>query len=460
MKLSRFIKEKIYLLSTVLITGTPAMAADNPVPAQAAGVPEQAAAQGTQNKHVPGELIVQFKAAATDNEIADALAQAGLKVKKHIQTQAMKDRGHHGITHVTTELPVEEALKKLKGHPAVEFAEPNYVYTHQSAANDPYYNGGYLWGAYGDLSAPANAFGSQAAEAWDAGYTGSASVYVGIIDEGIQYDHPELAANIWTNPADAADGADNDGNGYADDVHGWNFVANNNNIYDPASDDHGTHVAGTIGAQGGNGVGVAGINWKVSIISGKFLGANGGTLADAVEAVDYFTSLKNRQKLNIVALNNSWGGGGYSQALHDAILRAAKAGILFVAAAGNGDSTGHGLNNDSTPNYPSNYDTRQGTSTESAASYNAVIAVAAIDSNGNKASFSNYGATKVHLGAPGVGIYFTLPNGTYGSYSGTSMATPHVTGAVALYASTHPGATADQIRSAILNSVTPTPSLT
>jgi hypothetical protein len=237
-------------------------------------------------------------------------------------------------------------------------------------------------------------------------------------------------------------------------------VANNNNIYDPASDDHGTHVAGTIGAQGGNGVGVAGINWNVSIISGKFLGANGGTLADAVEAVDYFTSLKNRQKLNIVALNNSWGGGGYSQALHDAILRAAKAGILFVAAAGNGDSSGHGLNNDSTPNYPSNYDTRQGTSTESAASYNAVIAVAAIDSNGNKASFSNYGATKVHLGAPGVGIYSTLPNGTYGSYSGTSMATPHVTGAVALYASTHPGATADQIRSAILSSVTPTPSLT
>src|SRR5438132_4193995 len=131
-------------------------------------------------------------------------------------------------------------------------------------------------------------------------------------------------------------------------------------------------------------------------------------------------------------------------------MRAAKAGILFVCAAGNGDSSGNGLNNDTTPEYPANYDTTKGTSTESAASYNSVIAVAAIDSGGNLAPFSNYGATTVHLGAPGVSILSTLPLSTYGYMSGTSMATPHVTGAAALYASTHPTATAAQIRSAIL----------
>jgi subtilisin family serine protease len=289
-------------------------------------------------------------------------------------------------------------------------------------------------------------FGSNAAAAWANNNTGSAGVYVGIIDEGIQFDHPDLAGQVWTNPFDAADGVDNDGNGYVDDIHGWDFDGNNNTIYDGGSkgslDDHGTHVSGTIAGKANNGQGVVGINWNVTLISGKFLGRRGGTTANAVKAVDYFTNLKTRHGLNIVATNNSWGGGGYSQALYDAVSRANNANILFVAAAGNS-----GTNNDTTASYPSNYDLPN------------VIAVAAIDKTGALASFSQYGKTTVDLGAPGVAIYSTTAYNGYSSYNGTSMATPHVTGAVALYASTHSGASAAQIKNAILSSAVPTASL-
>ncbi len=268
--------------------------------------------------------------------------------------------------------------------------------------------------------------------------------------------HTDLGANIWTNTFDPVDGIDNDGNGYVDDVRGWDFANNDNTTYDGSSDDHGTHVAGTIGAVGGNAVGVAGVNWNVTMIPVKFLGKNGGTTANAIKAINYLTDLKTRHGLNIVASNNSWGGGGFSQGLLDAINAGGNAGILFVAAAGNGGSDGVGDNNDTTPNYPSNY-------VCASANGDCVIAVAAINSTGAKASFSNYGATTVDLGAPGQAIYSTLPSksntSTYGSYSGTSMATPHVTGAVALYASTHGTATAADIKAAILAAATPTASM-
>ncbi len=371
----------------------------------------------------------------------------------------MKAAGHLGVSHLATALPVWQAVRALRNHPAVEFAEPNWVYTHQEVANDPYFTGGQLWGMYGDLSYPANPYGSQAAEAWAAGYTGSSSVVVGVIDEGMQVGHADLAANIWINPNDSADGLDNDENTYVDDINGWDFYNNDNSVYDGTADDHGTHVTGTIGAVGGNGIGVAGVNWSVKLISGKFLGPTGGTTDAAIKAVDYFTALKKQSGINIVALNNSWGGGAYSPFLHDAIIRAAKEDILFIAAAGNGDRRGRAINLDATPYYPACYNTSQGTPTESAATYDSVIAVTAIDNIGNKASWANYGATKVDLGAPGVNIYSTLPDNTYGAFQGTSMATPHVTGAVALYASTHPEATALEIKTAILGATTPTASL-
>jgi len=199
---------------------------------------------------------------------------------------------------------------------------------------------------------------------------------------------------------------DDDRNGYVDDVRGWDFDGNNNTVFDGTQDDHGTHVAGTIGAVGGNGIGVAGVNWNVKLLNAKFLGRRGGTTAHAIKSVDYFTGLKVRG-VNLVATNNSWSGGGYSKGLHDAIQRACDADLLFVAAAGNGGLDGVGDNNDATPSYPASYQN------------SCIIAVAAITSTGARASYSNYGATSVDLGAPGSSIYSTLPGSnntsTYGA---------------------------------------------
>jgi subtilisin family serine protease len=402
---------------------------------------------------VPGEVLVGFDAGSSAAERDRAAARVSASGRSVVARRA----GSTPVDLLTLHggASNSKAIDRLRQDPAVAYAEPNWRVQHAVTSNDPFYTQGSLYGMYGDLTSPANAFGSQAGEAWAAGHTGSRGVYVGVIDEGIQYTHPDLAANVWTNQFDPLDGIDNDANGYVDDIHGWDFANSDNSIYDGGAkgaggvDSHGTHVTGTIGAQGGNGTGVAGVNWAVSAISGKFLGRNGGTTANAIRSVDYFTDLKTRHAMNIVATNNSWGGGGFSQALLDAITRGARANILFIAAAGN-----NGTNNDSTASYPANYNTT------AAAGYDAVIAVAAIDSKGALASFSQYGATTVDLGAPGVGINSTLPVNKYGAYSGTSMATPHVTGAAALYASTHAGATAAQIRVAILSSTLPTASLT
>ncbi|HEY0605230.1 MAG TPA: S8 family peptidase [Herpetosiphonaceae bacterium] len=403
----------------------------------------QAQAANTPTNYVPNEVIVQYRDGTTEAQHETARGKVKADRKENLRAQ----KGGASKLEVISLKggDVHSAIAALKSDPNVEFAEPNWVYTHEATATDPYYTNGSLWGMYGASTSPANQYGSNAAAAWAAGRTGSNTVYVGIIDEGIQYTHPDLDAQVWNNPYDAADGVDNDGNGYVDDVRGWDFAGNDNSIYDGGTkgnlDDHGTHVSGTIGAES-NGVGVVGVNWNVKLISAKFLGRNGGTTANAVKAVDYLTNLKTRHGLNIVASNNSWGGGGYSQALYDAIARANAANILFIAAAGNS-----GTNHDTTPSYPSNYDLPN------------VIAVAAIANNGTLASFSQYGATTVDLGAPGVAIYSTTAANLYESYSGTSMATPHVTGAAALYASVKPGSTAAQIKNALLTSAVPTASL-
>ncbi|UQN09258.1 S8 family peptidase [Deinococcus sp. QL22] len=395
-----------------------------------------------------GEVIVQLGAGLSAQSLT-ALSTLGVQ---SLETLAVVGGASLLRVQITDGQSVLAKVQALNASPLVRFAEPNWIYQHQATASDNYFTDGTLWGMAGDASTPANAFGSQAAEAWTKGSVGNDSVYIGIIDEGYQFDHPDLTGNAWLNPFDPADGRDNDGNGYIDDTRGWDFANSDNTVYDGGTrgslDSHGTHVAGTIGGTANNG-GVVGVNHNVTMISGKFLGRRGGNTADAIKAVDYFTDLKKRHGLNIVATNNSWGGGGYSQAMYEAIVRGANANILFIAAAGNS-----GTNNDTTASYPSNYDTRSG------AGFDAVIAVAAIDKTGALASFSQYGKTSVDIGAPGVAIMSSVPYNKYSSYNGTSMATPHVAGAAALYASTHPGAPAASIRDAILNSAVATSSLT
>ncbi|MEI7546304.1 MAG: S8 family serine peptidase, partial [Mycobacteriaceae bacterium] len=408
------------------------------------------------------EVLVVWKSgmAALGRELEMAIL--GASVIDLIGTQEMLQTQDGLVYRLKVPGGTAAAIQILSRMPGVALVEPNYRLSLQATSNDPYYTAGSLWGMNSDDSPTAfgpdgttNQFGCGAEAAWAAGVTGSSDVVIGVIDEGIQITHPDLAPNIWVNPGEVAgDGIDNDHNGFVDDVNGWDFYYNDNTVYDGAVDDHGTHVAGTIGAVGGNGIGVAGVCWNVKIIPAKFLGPNGGYTSDAVAALDYLVDLKNRYHINLVAASNSWGGGGYSNALHSAIIRAAKANILFVAAAGNSSS-----NNDTIGSYPSNYSSLVSSATETAASYESVIAVASITSSGALSYFSSYGATTVDIGAPGSGVISTVPDNSYANYSGTSMATPHVTGALALYASQHPTATAADLRAAILGNATPTSSL-
>ena len=384
------------------------------------------------------EILIQFKPGTTENSRKNVLAQFNGIVKKHVHTPTMESYGdHEGFYVVKTNAGISQAIEHAKAFADVVFAEPNYVFTHQATANDPYASPSYLWGMH-------TGYGSQAVTAWSKNQVGSSSVAVGIIDEGVNNAHPDLKDNIWRNTGEVdGNGVDDDRNGYIDDVNGWDFYNNDKTIYDGTDDDHGTHVAGTIGAKGNNGIGVAGLCWNVTMIPAKFMGANGGYVSDAVEAIDYLINLKNTKGINLVAINNSWGGGGYSSALYSAIERANSAGILFMAAAGNGNSSGIGFDIDKSPVYPASYSNAN------------VVTVAAINSSGALAGFSNYGVNSVDLGAPGVRIASTVPGG-YAYYDGTSMATPHVTSAAALYAATkglRPRTAADAavIKNALLN---------
>jgi subtilisin family serine protease len=314
---------------------------------------------------------------------------------------------------------VARSVEALAKNPNVVYAEPDYVVTASVTPNDPLFP--QLWGMT-KINAPA---------AWDVSI-GSASVVVGDIDTGIDKSHPDLAANIWVNPGEiSGNGVDDDGNGYVDDINGWDWVSNDNNPMDDHG--HGSHTSGTVGARGNNAVGVTGVNWNVRIAGLKFLSAQGsGSTSNAIKALGYATAK------GMKVTNNSWGGGGYSQALYDAISAAGNAGALFVAAAGN-----NSFNNDLLAHYPSSYDLDN------------VISVASTTSTDGLSSFSNYGATSVDLGAPGSSILSTTPGNQYQSWSGTSMATPHVAGAAALLWAAQPGMTYAQVRDRLLCTTRP-----
>jgi subtilisin family serine protease len=468
----------------------------------------------------PDELLAQF-APGVDQDARESAAQlVGGSLVEDIHTQAMQDAGQGILSRiVVTDAPsLEAASVGLAGSPDILHVSPNGLggVPSVSAAggavapgppsfsNDPLYQSGQLWGMYGDETVPSNPYGSQAAEAWAAGYTGSARVAVGIVDSGIDPTNPDLYLNIWLNPREVpevrsvadtdedgvitfhdlndsrnahlsqdanangyidardllmdprwSDGADNDGNGYVDDLYGWDFANNDNDPFD--DEGHGTHVAGIVGAVGGNGVGVAGVAWSVQLVALKWLSSsNTGFLSDAVEAIDYYTALAiSDPTVRYAATNNSWYefGTAGSQPVRDAVERAADAGTLFITIAGNFVS-----DNDVVPLFPGNYDTSDD------GSWDNVVAIAGIDENGalglSDPTFgSSYGRTTVDLGAPGWNIVSTDPNVLASTMSGTSMAAPHVTGAAALYAAYDPDASAEEIKAALLASVVPTASL-
>ena len=368
-----------------------------------------------------GELLIKFKNESARSELAAMHRRFGASVKAEFPAI----RWQH--VELPPGLTVGEAIEIYRQNPNVESVQPNFIYRLSTTPDDPRF--GELYGMQ-RIGAPA---------AWTT-TTGSDSVVVAIIDTGINYNHEDLAANVWVNPGETpGNGVDDDANGYVDDLHGIDTVFLDS---DPADDhSHGSHCAGTIGGVGNNGKGVAGVNWNVRLMAVKTHDgvAGASTSVRVITAYQYVTMMKNRG-VNIRATSNSYGGApeaaGYDQALKDAIDAAGRADILNVFAAGNDD-----FNNDLTPTYPGSYNSPS------------ILAVAASDQTDAKASFSSYGATTVDVAAPGVGILSTVLGQGYGAKSGTSMATPHSAGAAALLSAAHPGLSAASLKATLMNTV-------
>jgi subtilisin family serine protease len=386
------------------------------------------------------EILVKFHQPPQPGRLAQLLAET--------DAGGVQPVGRSGIIRIVSRTRSAAALlAALRQRPDIQFVEPNYVVRTMSEPSDPQFP--QLWGLK-NVGQPVNGGSAgtagadmRAAEAWDIA-VGSASHVVAVVDTGIDYTHGDLAPNMWSAPAPFTVTIRGVNITCQAGTHGFNAITK---TCDPMDDhNHGTHVAGTIGAVGNNAAGVVGVNWITSLMGLKFLDATGsGTTADAIDAIDFALQAKQifaaSGGANIRILSNSWGGGDFSQALLDIINEAAADDMLFVAAAGN-----NGLPNDILPMYPASY-----------AAPN-IIAVAATTNTDTRAFFSNYGAKTVHLGAPGVNILSTLRAGNYGFQSGTSMATPHVSGAAALTLS-HCALNTATLKTALLDAVDPVPSM-
>ncbi len=412
--------------------------------------------QSMEAPFIPGEVLVKVKPGHMGKFLAKK-SLLGAEVKREMRLIA----GDYLLLK-TNNKSTMTLLNDLNSLTEVSFAEPNYIYkaintnatvesmlfgsikeNHSALApNDTLY--GKLWGLQntganepdrnGGYSKTPGVSGADvdAERAWTI-TKGDKKVVVAVIDTGIDYNHPDLKNNMWVNEKEIpGNGIDDDNNGYIDDVYGWNANGKNGNPMD--GNDHGTHCAGTIGAEHNNGLGVAGVMGDVSLMAVKFLGDDGsGSLADAVEAIDYAT------KMNVDVMSNSWGGGGFSQALEDSITAAKNKGIVFVAAAGN-----DGSNNDSRPSYPASYQVEN------------VISVASHTAQDSLSSFSNFGKRSVHVAAPGSNVLSTTPGGEYKVFSGTSMATPHVSGVIGLFVAQEGRTSVSELRSRLMATTVPT----
>jgi subtilisin family serine protease len=368
-----------------------------------------------QNAHVPKQVVVRFAESVTPAQVRDVLAaQLGLTEKRAFDLVPV------WVMTIADGTSLADKLTALRAHPLVSYAEPNLILRKSSAPNDTLF--GSLWAMEntGQTGGTADA-DIDATTAWSV-TTGDIRVRVAVIDSGIDYNHPDLAANMWPGRGydfyeDLGDPADPTDDDLMDD--------------DPMDEDgHGTHVAGTIGALGNNNLGVVGVNWRTELMAIRFLGPMGGTTEGAIASIEY--AVKNGARIS----NNSWGGNFWSSAIYDAVAAAGRAGHLFIAAAGN-----DGLDADLNMVTPSSFNLPN------------MIVVAASDHNDQPAFFTNFGTQNVHLAAPGVDILSTWLNAQYNVISGTSMASPHVAGVAALILSQNPQLSIDAVKNLILSSV-------
>lgn len=396
-----------------------------------------------QQSATKAEVLVRFRAGVSQNAIESITQRFNDQIEDQIESVA-------GLEVIEDEdgKDAESVVAQYRALPEVEYAEVNseIKLDHEDSgrkhihADDEMFSR--QWGLFnnGQNSGKSGA-DISAMRAW-AVTRGSDQVVVAVLDSGVDYSHPDLVNNIWSRPPIIMAYRDDDltPEGPVDDVHGFNVVEDNG---DPMDDNgHGTHCAGIIGAEGGNGIGIAGVNWNVKIMPLKFMDAEGiGTTKDAIEAINYVIDRK-RAGVNVRIISASWGSTAKSRALEDVIRKAGEEGILFVAAAGNASS-----DNDQNPHYPASYKLGN------------VISVAALNRYDELAAFSNYGAKSVHIAAPGEEILSTWLKNGFEEKKGTSMAAPFVAGVAALVLAQNPKIPVDDLRARLLKSVDPVLSL-
>jgi subtilisin family serine protease len=375
-------------------------------------------------RYAPGELVVRYQPGTSREVRKDFRSDLGAT----IEAKSLLKGGE--VLDLPEGVTVANAVEAAQGLPGVLYAEPNYSTSATASPNDPLFDE--MW-SIGLGNGEGFNSGIDTPRVWNLA-TGSSDVTVAVVDSGIESTHPDLAPNMWANPAEVpGNGVDDDGNDLVDDVRGWDWVAGDNAPEDELG--HGTMVAGIVGARGNNANGVAGINWDVRLMSLRVLDARGsGWTSDVADAFTY------AGRMGADVVNASLAGSDFSQAMLTAIAGAPN--TLFVVAAGNESS-----NVDVKASYPCSFPLAN------------IMCVGATGQSQQLSAYSNYGTTAVDLAAPGDAILSTWPGGTYNEGWGTSFASPHVAGVAGLLKARHPEATAAQIRTAIMAGTDPLPSL-